>query len=111
MKRSFTVIGVSTVHGTIKGQENLGGHFVNETPVEAARKAASKICSMSKIHGQCTLLITIRETTPGSRHKEYMYKVKRIKNIKTVMKGDKEITFQYITVAKSLQKISPTMLL
>lgn len=111
MKRSFTVITVSTVHGTVKGEENLGGHFINATPVEAAKKAASKICSMSKIRGQCTLIITIRETTPGSRQKEYMYKVKRIKNVKTVMKGDKEITFRYITVAESLQKITPKMFL
>jgi hypothetical protein len=104
MKRSFTVIEASTIHGTVKGEKNLGGHFVNSTPVEAAKKAASKICAMSKIHGRCTLVITIRETTRDSKNKEYKYKVKRVKNVQKIKINDKELTFKYNVVAESLNK-------
>ena len=102
MSRRFTVIEVSTIHGSVKGRDNLGGIFTNRTPIEAAKKAASRICSMSEIHGQCTLVIKIREITRGSAQKEYTYKVKRIKVNKHVMKGDQEIVFHYMTHATSM---------
>jgi hypothetical protein len=104
MKRSFTVTEVSTIHGTVKGEKNLGGHFVNSTPVEAAKKAASKICAMSKIHGRCALVITVRETTRDSKNKEYTYRVKRVKNVQKIQIDDKEVTFKYNVVAESLNK-------
>jgi len=103
--RTFTVIEVSTVHGVVKGRENLGGVFHNETPVGAARKAASKICSMSKIRGRCTLIITVQETTRGSLNKIYRYKVTRIKDVKEVVRDGVPITFRYVTKAVSLQGV------
>ena len=102
-KRSFTVIEVSTASGHIKGRENLGGIFRSKTPISAAKKAGTKICAMSKIHGQCTLFITIKETTRGSLGNEYIYRVKRIRNDRVVMRGDREIVYRYKIVAHSLK--------
>lgn len=104
MSRRFTVVEVSTIHGSVKGRENLGGIFKNNTPVEAAKKAASRICASTKIHGQCTLIITVREITRGSANKEYTYKVKRFRSDTTVLKGDQFIKFKYSVHATSLNK-------
>lgn len=102
MSRTFAIVSVSTTTGRIKGTENLTGRYVSRTPVAAAKKAVSKICSMSKIKGQCTLIIHIREMTRGSTGKEYSYKIKRVKNPITVSKDGQEITFRYTLKAKSL---------
>jgi hypothetical protein len=101
MKRTFTVVEVSTVHGVVKGKENLGGLYKSSTPMSAAKKAASKICSMSKIKGQCTLFVTVRETTQGSHHKMYRYHVKRIRHLTKIIKDGVPITYRYITKATS----------
>jgi hypothetical protein len=101
MKRTFTVIEVSTVHGVVKGRENLGGLYKSPTPISAAKKAASKICSMSKIKGQCTLFVTVQEITQGSAHKTYRYKVKRVKHKTTIIKDGIPITYHYMTHATS----------
>ena len=101
MHRTFTVTSVTTARGVEKGSENIGGVFKSLTPVGAARKAATKICAKSRIKGQCTLYIVVRETTRGSANKEYRYKVKRIKQVTTVLKDGVPITFQYVTKAFS----------
>lgn len=104
MSRRFTIVEVSTVHGSVKGRENLGGVFTNRTPLEAAKKAASRICALSKIHGQCTLIITIQEITRNSSHKLYTYKVKRVRSDKVVVKDGQSIRFRYTTHAVSLNQ-------
>jgi hypothetical protein len=101
MHRTFTVVKVSDVHGHEKGQDNLGGVFRGKTPVSAAKKAMTQICRKTEVRGQCTLLITVRETTRGSANKEFCYKVKRIKNESQVSKGGVDITFKYILVAEA----------
>jgi hypothetical protein len=94
-KRSFTVIAVEDVHGKKKGKANLGGRFLSTTPSGAVKKAASQICRNSAIKGRCTLVITMRETTSGSQHKEYTYKVSRIYDPVTVVRDGVEITYNY----------------
>jgi hypothetical protein len=96
-KRSFTIVSVEDTHGKAKGKKNLGGRFLSDTPSGAARKAISRICRESAIKGQCTLKVTIRETTQGSQHKEYSYKGKRMMKPVTVQRGDEEITYKYVT--------------
>lgn len=100
--RSFTVIAVATHTGHVKGKANLEGRYISRTPAGAARKAASQICRSSKIKGQCALNITIRETTRGSKGKEYKYSVKRIKDPVTVERDGVEITFKYRTTVKAI---------
>ena len=78
-KRTFTVVKVET-NSKSKKKHNLGGVYTSSTtPAVAARKAGSMICRNSSTKGQCTLYITIRETTQASNKKEYTYKYKRIK--------------------------------
>lgn len=102
--RSFTVISATTSTGRSKGVKNLGGRYIADTPGEAVKKAASKICGMSAIKGRCTLNIQIQETTQGSAKKIYEYKVSRILDPVTVdFKGVGEITFNYRTEVKRVK--------
>ena len=100
--RTFTVVEVSNRHGVVKGETNLGGKYKNYAPVDAAKKAASKICSMSKIHGRCVLMITIQEITPGSKQKTYTYKITRSRINVPVERNGIPITFKYEVTAKSM---------
>jgi len=104
MSRRFTVIHVEDVHGHIKGAPNLGGHFVGSTPSSAAAKAAKKICRMTQIHGRCTLLIHIMETTRDSQKKVYKYKIKRVKEPKKIERGGVLIKYKYRITVQSLQR-------
>lgn len=100
--RSFTIVSASTHKGHVKGKENLDGRYISRTPAGAVRKAASQICRNSKIKGQCALNISLRETTRGSKGKQYSYSVKRVKDPVTVVRKGVEITFKYRTKVKAL---------
>lgn len=104
MSRTFEVIHVETKSGRVKGKENLGGHFTGESPSQAARKAGTQICRASSIKGQCTLVITVREMTRGSDHKNYTYEIKRVKldEPKSIMRGDSEIIYEYKMSCRSM---------
>jgi hypothetical protein len=106
MSRRFTIVEVSNIYGSVKGRENLGGIFTNRTPIEAAKKAASRICRLSKIHGRCTLIITIREITRNSAQKEYTYKIKRHRVDRTVIKDGQAVHYKYAVYARSLNQIA-----
>jgi hypothetical protein len=59
--------------------------------------------------GQCTLIVRIRETTPDSHHKEFVYKIRRMKKETKVTKTspDKKkikIIFKFVTKATSLNQ-------
>lgn len=104
MERTFSIVSVSTTSGRIKGEDNLSGRYTGKSPVSAAKKVVTKVCSKSKIKGQCTLVVRIREITQGRLAKEYAYKIKRVKNPVTVTKDGRDITFKYTLTAKSLKK-------
>jgi PHD/YefM family antitoxin component YafN of YafNO toxin-antitoxin module len=102
-KRSFTIVHVEDVHGKAKGAANLGGRFLSSSPASAAKKAGTQICRASAIRGRCTLIITIRETTAGSKHKQYVYKVSRVHAPTTVVRNGVEIVYEYKTEVKSMK--------
>lgn len=102
-KDSYTVVAVKTSSGKVKGKDNLQGRFISSSPSGAAKKAGTQICRASKIRGQCSLVVTIRKTTQGSNHKEYTYRIKRIRDPVTVMRNGEEITYNYRTEAKRIQ--------
>lgn len=104
MSRSFTVVKVADIHGKEKGEENLGGVFHGKTPVSAAKKAMTKICRNSYIKGQCTLIVSVRETTRGSANKVFTYKVKRIKNPSQVTHGNVQIVHNYEVHASAVKQ-------
>ena len=99
-QRSFTVESLKSNSKGLKTKK--GGRYISKTPMAAALKAFNSECRKSKIHGQCSLILTIRETTSGSKHKVYKYKMNR-KKLATplvITKGDVNITIRYKTTAK-----------
>ena len=107
-QRSFSVIHLKSKS---KGQKTKeGGRYVSRSPMGAALKAFNRECRSSKIKGQCSLVTILRETTSGSKHKLYRYKMRRnllSKPIK-IEKDGKEIIIKYKTTAKQLKKVKPS---
>jgi hypothetical protein len=90
-KRSFSILDVETNSG--KKKDHGEGRYISSTPRGAASKAATKLCREHK--GECSLIVTIRETTQGSQHKHYQYKIKRVHDPRTVVRNGIEIEYQY----------------
>lgn len=104
MDRNFSVIHVTTVKGEVK-ELHKPGRYVSKTPMRAAKKALSKICAKHNIKGACTLVITLKEITRGSDHKQYVYKVKRVVKPITIERKDKSTTtFRYALTAERVKK-------
>lgn len=102
-KRSFTLLKLKT-RQKIKSKE--GGRYISSTVEGAARKAFMRECRNSKIRGQCTIFIILRETTSGSKKNVYKYKMKRIK-LKTpliIFKNGEKIQIKYRVTAKRISK-------
>lgn len=95
-KRSFKVHSVSK-HENIETKYK-GGRYIARDAAGAAKKAFNQLCRVKRIKGQCTLNISVRETTRNSKNKIYSYTAKRykLKNPKVFKKGTpKEYTIQY----------------
>ena len=94
-----------TIEKAVRLGKNLnisGGRYMSEFPVNAAKKAFSHIVRQMDLKGRVTIEIHIRETTQGSKHKTYKYKVsKKNKETKVVHEGEM-ILYKYITLAKSI---------
>ena len=100
--RSFTIVDV-TKHGGCRTKFH-GGLYKSRNPVGAARKAFTKFCKAKRIRGVCTLFVTVRETTAGSKKKTYTYKLNRHKLAKPLVrrpKGGKEFVIEYKSTALS----------
>jgi hypothetical protein len=54
------------------------GRFSSSTPAASAKKAFSSLCERKRIHGQCSIYVSIRETTQGGKSKIFSYKGKRV---------------------------------
>lgn len=104
--RTFTVIGITSGKGVEKGKEFHGGLYHGKSPINAVKKAATRICKAMNLNKQCVLIIKIREITRGSKNKEYIYKVKRFRTDIVVTKGDVEIEFKYKIKATSLNQFN-----
>jgi len=110
--RSFTVSFVKKPAQKCKSSAGTGGRFISDRPAGAARKAFSRLCKSKNIHGRCTLVVGIRETTQGSNHKDYTYRLSRrlIRNengnvsAPSFMVGNKKIQFKYTTVIEAVDQ-------
>ena len=109
-KRTFKIVDVRK-HGGCDTKFK-GGRFVSRTANGAARKAFNALCRVKKIRGVCTLTVVMKETTKGSKGKEYAYKLQRRKYDKPLVMmrgtpGQYKIEY-YISAAsvdpKSLEK-------
>jgi len=86
-KRSFTVVKVVKSDGCVT-KHHKGSRLVSRTPAGAAKKATTALCSHKKVRGVCTLYVTVKETTRGSKGKSFTYKCKRSKLKKPVKVKD-----------------------
>ena len=94
--RSFSVLNVGK-HGGCKTKFNAG-RYLGRNPVSAAKKAFNNFCRQKKIRGVCTLIVTVKETTQGSKNKEFSYKLHRKKLAKpmVMLEGTKnEFVIEY----------------
>jgi hypothetical protein len=101
--RSFTVLEVGK-HGGCKTKFGGGGKYVSKNPGSAVKKAFRELCRIKRIRGVCTLVVTIRETTQGSKKKVYSYKCQRKKlpQPKIMMEGtNNEYVIEYKMEAKA----------
>lgn len=97
--RSFTIVQVKTAKSTLHYE---GGRYIGDTPIQAVKKAFSKVCKNKKKHGTCSYIITIREMTQNSLKKEYTYKVTRhVDPIDVTLSNGDVITFNYVIDVKS----------
>jgi hypothetical protein len=101
--RSFKVVDVRKHSGC--ETKFRSGRFISRTPVGAARKAFNDLCRVKKIRGVCTLHVVVKDTTKGSKGKEYCYKLQRrkLKQPLVMMKGtNNQYTIEYSVDAKSV---------
>jgi len=101
-KRSFTIMRLAKRSENNKTKTH--GRYIARDPKRAAIKAFNRECRQSKIKGQCTLIIILKETTSGSKQKTYIYKMKRVKLNKTI-KIDLDNTTININYKTNAQRI------
>lgn len=104
-KRSFTINHAYHVDGcpTKFSKNDYTGRYKAHSPQRAAEKALIHLCHVKRIRGQCTLYIEMRETTQGSEHKIFAYKVKRIRYATPKVVGDR--TYYYSRQAVAVDRI------
>ena len=98
--RSFTTDGIFNKCGR-RMNNSSGGRYISTTPASAAKKAFSqyyrahpKISKVLEIH--------VRETTSGSNHKIFKYKVSKVKDDSTVVRDNVEVHYKYKIKIKAL---------
>lgn len=97
--RSFTIESITRVG---KKVNYTGGRYMSERPADAVRKVFTKACT-TKGNKACTLQITIRETTQGSKKKTYTYKVTRHYDpVEVTLKNGDVIEYDFRKTVKSM---------
>ena len=97
--RSFTIQEVRDSTG--KKLRYDGGRFISNTPSSAAKKAFSSY--IKKNDNKKSLTINIKETTQGSLHKNYTYKVIKQKvNEERELPNGQIIQYKYKTNIRSM---------
>lgn len=98
--RHFTI---ASVHLGETDLEITGGRFTSKIPVAAAKKAFSQLVQSKKITGAKPVVITVRESTQGSKHKEFKYTVSKIAQDKEITIGDKVIKYKFVVKAMAVK--------
>lgn len=100
--RSFTIVNVSKHNGC--KTKFRGGRYLSRNPASAAKKAFNEHCRVKRIRGVCTLHVTVEETTQGSKHKRFTYKLNRRKLQEPIVRFEgspNEYKIQYMVHAKA----------
>lgn len=101
MSRTFTI---DAVYKNGRKMRFDGGRYISDTPSSAARKAFSQAYRHVGATGRLSLVIHIHETTRGSLHKTYKYKVSRVHNPTEAdwIGGPDSVIFNYTTKVRAL---------
>jgi hypothetical protein len=99
MSRLFTV---DAIYKSGKKSRISGGRYISETPSDAAKKAFSQAYRSMRGKDKTKLEIHMRETTSGSAHKIYKYKVSRKPISKDIERGGEMIHYSYYTKVKAI---------
>ena len=108
--RSFTVNDANDNKGcpTKFYNKDYTGRYLSKNHASAAKKAATQLCRVKRIKGNCTLYIDIVETTQGSKKKVLKYKLTRKKLKEEGPFGNKyEVNARSLNKNKSLSKRIP----
>ena len=99
--RSFTVNDANDNKGcpTKFYNKDYTGRYLSKNHASAAKKAATQLCRVKRIKGNCTLYIDMVETTHGSKKKVLQYKLTRKK-----LKEEGPFGNKYEVIARSLNK-------
>jgi hypothetical protein len=95
--RSFTV---EAAYSSGRKLRFKGGRYMSEIPSNAAKKAFSQMSQ--KMKGRVTIEVHLRETTQGSAHKTYKYKVTRKYQPTEVQIAGQTIVYKYVTKVKAI---------
>ena len=89
--------------GTAKKTASSDDSYLHSsTPAGAASKAFHAACRSKKIKGQCTFIVTVRESTQGSLGKQFSYECKRVKLAKPLELPGR--TIEYDMKIKAIKK-------
>lgn len=94
-KRTFTIHAVLKSNGcpTKFQNKDYTGVYKSNSPSGAASKALTQLCRVKAIKGQCSMVISIRETTRGSKKKVFVYKANRVKLDKPIELAGRKIEY------------------
>lgn len=95
-KRNFVIHDVRTIDD--RAVSFNPGRFVGHFPNKVVSKMFTQVRGKAK-----SLKIAVRETTQGSAHKIYHYKVTKVHDPVTVERDGVEVTFKYSTKVKSVK--------
>ncbi len=98
--RSFTV---DAIYRSGRKTRVSGGRYMSESPSGAAKKAFSQAYRQMRTKGRLTLEVHVRETTQGSAHKVFKYKVSKVNESTEVELNGETVVFKYQTKSKSMQ--------
>jgi len=108
--RSFTINDAKDNKGcpTKFYNKDYTGRYLSRDHISAAKKAATQLCRVKRIQGNCTLYLDMIETTQGSKKKILKYKLTRKKlKEKGPFGNEYMIDAKSLTVNKSLSQRSP----
>ena len=97
--RSFTV---DALYKSGSRLRTSGGRYISTSPASAAKKAFSQYYRNHKRSGAFSLVVHIRETTSGSSHKTFKYRVSKVAERKEVVRGGETIVYKYITRVRAV---------
>lgn len=96
--RSFTVEAFYRSGNKLKTH---GGRYISTTPSASAKKAFSQYIRNHKNAGN-SLVVDLKETTSGSAHKVFKYRVSKVSDKKEVERDGKTIVYKYSIKTRAL---------